>query len=95
MATNFPMFILQDFDYALARTIFLNGKNVNWYKNCGISNIEKNVIRYLTLMLANPAYSKRHKLEPLAKAWAKESYGVISGAILNPVTGKPYYTPVA
>jgi hypothetical protein len=80
----------QKSNYAVAQAIFLSGKGVNWYSSRGCC-IVKNVVRHLTVMGNNPAYAKRHDVPCFIGAQADEWFGVISGAILNPVTGKPYY----
>ena len=81
---------LQQLDYAVAQAIFISGKSVNWYSSRGCRTV-KNVVRHLTIMGNNPAYVKRHHVPSFIAAQANEWLGVLSGAILNPVTGKPYY----
>jgi hypothetical protein len=83
----------QQSDYAVAKVIFLNGKGVNWYSSRGCF-VVKNVVRYLTIMRNNPTYAHRHTICSFTLAQADEWFGIISGTILSPVTGKCYYLPI-
>tara|TARA_R110000822_G_scaffold63631_1_gene156215 strand:+ start:639 stop:914 length:276 start_codon:yes stop_codon:yes gene_type:complete len=83
----------QQSNYAVAKVIFLNGKGANWYSGRGCPVI-KNVVRYLTMMRNNPAYAHRHTICSFTLAQADEWFGIISGAILNPVNNKPYFKSI-